>query len=215
MNKPPLTKPFTEPLTHCQHVLYKDVARLIAKNITDSLSYTRFAQVCRSSRDVCKELLLGTVHGYPAIGHLPSDPSKKHGYFEIRTWSTISKRGYYKDNHYHGTIKSYENSSLVDSSEYSNGELHGTQYKYSQNGTLVYKCEYKNGKKHGKEWKKGKGTFGQTWKINNNGQHVYLLQHNKNGGVLNEYPKDTQLLDKFGLFKKPKYKELVAFVNDK
>lgn len=209
-------QPLTLPLTHCQHALpltlYKDAARLIAKNITDSLTYTRFAQVCRSSRDVCKELLEETKHGYPSIKHLPGDPSKKHGYFEIRTYYSVSKRGYYKDNNYHGTIKSYENSSLVDISEYSNGLLCGTQYKYSQTGTLVYKCEYKNGTKHGYEWKKGKGTFGQTWKINNKGVLVYSLQHNRNGGILDEH---IGLLyrTKFGMLKKPDHKELIAFVN--
>jgi hypothetical protein len=201
------------PLTHCQHVLYKDAARLIAKNITDSLTYTRFAQVCRSSRDVCKELLEETKHGYPFIKYLPGDQSKKHGYFEIRTYYQDLKSGYYKDNYYHGTIKSYDNGNLVDTSMYSNGLLHGTQYKYSQTETLVYKCEYKNGKKHGREWKKGKGTFGQTWTINNNGQLVYRLQHNKNGGVLDEYPKHIGLLDTFGMFKKPEYKELLAFAS--
>ena len=126
--------------------------------------------------------------------HLPGDPNILHGYFEIHHNQKLTKSGYYKDGKYHHVIKSYIHSSVSDVTEFSNGLRHGTQWSYSLTGNLMYKCEYKNSVKDGKEWKKGKGEFGQTWSINNNDQTVYRLQHSRNGGVIDEYPKKVKFL---------------------
>lgn len=215
----------TEPLT-----LYKDVARLIALNITDSLSYARFTQVCRASRDICTELLSETQNtfGSDFIYYLPSSQKTiRHGYFEFyhdkwfnakqcRTMSRrLEKTGYYKDNKYHSTIKKYDHTGcfVVELFKYQNGLLHGTVYKYSiyHPGEVIYKCEYTNGKKHGREWKKGKGAHGQTWKINNQGRAVYTFQYDKNGVAIISGEEHRTSRGAYSRFQQPEYKELLAF----
>lgn len=172
--------------------MYRDIARLIAQKIDDSRTYTRFTQVCRASRDACRELL-EEQNSTPSFNErnaywvrwLPSSKKTiRHGCFKIN-----QKTGYYKDDKFHSIHKVYDpsNKILLEQLEYSNGLLHGVMRKYSREAgsrELVYRCEYSNNQRHGREWKKGKNPNGQTFKQYFNGVLVYILQYNRHGNVM-------------------------------